>query len=217
MGTRHLIAAVIDGEYKIAQYGQWDGYPREQGLRVLDFLKTADLESFAEKLRACTWADAKYLKKVDKDKNWPENYPELSRDTGGKILSLVMDSPVPLKLVDNLSFVAESWHCEWAYVIDVDTGALEVYRGGNTEQVPEDSRFRNVTSKDQDDSFPCTLVASFDIAELPSRSDFLLTCDPEREHEYPDGSYDLADDEVSEPEIDAEAADNDSPRPIWAA
>lgn len=38
MGTRHLIAAVIDGEYKIAQYGQWDGDPEGQGLTVLDFL-----------------------------------------------------------------------------------------------------------------------------------------------------------------------------------
>ena len=27
MGTRHLIAVQLDGEYKIAQYGQWDGYP----------------------------------------------------------------------------------------------------------------------------------------------------------------------------------------------
>jgi len=27
MGTRHCIIAVCDGEHKIAQYGQWDGYP----------------------------------------------------------------------------------------------------------------------------------------------------------------------------------------------
>lgn len=27
MGTRHLTAVVIDGDYKVAQYGQWDGYP----------------------------------------------------------------------------------------------------------------------------------------------------------------------------------------------
>lgn len=38
MGTRHLIAAKVDGEYKLAQYGQWDGYPEGQGVAVLDFL-----------------------------------------------------------------------------------------------------------------------------------------------------------------------------------
>ena len=28
MGTRNLTAVYLDGEYKIAQYGQWDGLPR---------------------------------------------------------------------------------------------------------------------------------------------------------------------------------------------
>ena len=38
MGTRHLIAVQLDGEYKIAQYGQWDGYPDGKGIDVLHFL-----------------------------------------------------------------------------------------------------------------------------------------------------------------------------------
>lgn len=32
MGTRHLIAVQIDGAYKIAQYGQWDGNPACTGI-----------------------------------------------------------------------------------------------------------------------------------------------------------------------------------------
>ena len=39
MGTRHLIIVWYKGKYRIAQYGQWDGYPSGQGLRVLRFLK----------------------------------------------------------------------------------------------------------------------------------------------------------------------------------
>lgn len=31
MGTRNLTAVYLDGEYKIAQYGQWDGYPKDKG------------------------------------------------------------------------------------------------------------------------------------------------------------------------------------------
>ena len=27
MGTRNLTCVFKDGEYKVAQYGQWDGYP----------------------------------------------------------------------------------------------------------------------------------------------------------------------------------------------
>lgn len=32
MGTRNPTAVVLDGEYKLAQYGQWDGFPSGQGL-----------------------------------------------------------------------------------------------------------------------------------------------------------------------------------------
>lgn len=38
MGTRHLIEVVVDGQIKVAQYGQWDGYPSGQGVDVLKFL-----------------------------------------------------------------------------------------------------------------------------------------------------------------------------------
>lgn len=170
------------------------------------------MSEFADKLRTCSWADEKYLKKVNKDKNWTENYPELSRDAGAKILRMVMDSPKPLKLVDSLYFVAESWDCEWAYVVDLDLGTFEVYKGGNTEQVADDNRFKGVTSPDQDEHFPVTLVAAFDLAALPSRKDFLLTCDPERQYEYPEGFYDGADDEVEPPEVDEDESD----KPVWS-
>jgi hypothetical protein len=35
MGTRHLIAVQLGGEYRVAQYGQWDGYPDSAGIDVL--------------------------------------------------------------------------------------------------------------------------------------------------------------------------------------
>lgn len=40
MGTRNL-TIVIDkqGALKVAQYGQWDGYPSGQGAVVLEFAK----------------------------------------------------------------------------------------------------------------------------------------------------------------------------------
>ena len=47
MGTRNLTAVMIDGEYKVAQYGQWDGYPSGQGLTCLHFLReTMDEDKF---------------------------------------------------------------------------------------------------------------------------------------------------------------------------
>ena len=40
MGTRNLTMVINqEGEKKVAQYGQWDGYPSVVGLGVLNFLK----------------------------------------------------------------------------------------------------------------------------------------------------------------------------------
>ena len=35
MGTRHLIGVIKDGAYRVAQYGQWDGYPEGVGAELL--------------------------------------------------------------------------------------------------------------------------------------------------------------------------------------
>ena len=48
MGTRHLICAISDDEYRIAQYGQWDEYPEGQGAAILE----SDGGAAQEKFRA---------------------------------------------------------------------------------------------------------------------------------------------------------------------
>ena len=47
METRHLTLVYKNGAFKVAQYGQWDGYPSGQGLTALKFLRSADLSRFA--------------------------------------------------------------------------------------------------------------------------------------------------------------------------
>jgi hypothetical protein len=39
MGTRNLTMVINKGETKVAQYGQWDGYPSGQGAEILKFLR----------------------------------------------------------------------------------------------------------------------------------------------------------------------------------
>ena len=39
MGTRNLTIVFMDGKYRVAQYGQWDGYPEGQGLTCLRFVR----------------------------------------------------------------------------------------------------------------------------------------------------------------------------------
>lgn len=62
MGTRNLTAVYLDGQYKVAQYGQWDGYPEGQGITVLTFLRDKmDLELFKEAFLRGTAGSARPL------------------------------------------------------------------------------------------------------------------------------------------------------------
>jgi len=62
MGTRNLTMVISGGETKIAQYGQWDGYPRGQGKTCLEFLKANNLDKFKEKLKLLRWETPKMQK-----------------------------------------------------------------------------------------------------------------------------------------------------------
>ena len=99
MGTRGLTQVILDGEYKISQYGQWDHYPSGAGVEVLDFLRTMDADAFKDKLRA-----------LDTDS-----------DMGPGILTSVYDGSVTHVSVD----LDETW-CEYIYIIDFDTGNFSV-------------------------------------------------------------------------------------------
>ena len=70
MGTRNLSCAYMDGEFKVAQYGQWDGYPEGQGLTILEFLRSTDLNEFKNVLNEVKFVNDDQNKVISEDKNW---------------------------------------------------------------------------------------------------------------------------------------------------
>lgn len=111
MGTRNL-TMVIDkeGDLKVAQYGQWDGYPEGQGATILNFCKDknnldklqAELKNIAfiydnEYLKK--WYEEEYCSRCPKWSNQADSRTEemkfwwdylMSRDIGGKILERII-------------------------------------------------------------------------------------------------------------------------------
>ena len=171
MGTRNLIAVFMDGEYKVAQYCQWDGYPSGQGKDILEFLKTQNLEEFKEKLRLCKFLSDKdvvdFNEKFENKSYKLSDFPEFSRDTGSDILKLILDSQ-GLKLQNSISFSGDSLFCEYGYVVDFDKETFEFYKGYNKKE--ETGRFKEYL--DEKSSYtPITLVGSWNLKELPEVKD----------------------------------------------
>lgn len=195
MGTRNLTIVKHNGEYKVAQYGQWDGYPSGQGVTVLEFvhkLNTINARmEFARKVDSVQVASAEYLSEIDRRvengeiKDWRELYPELSRDTCAEILNMIMERPPGLKLQDDINFAADSLFCEWAYVIDLDEDVFEAYVGFNETPLDSNDRFYFLMDKRprdyQKEFYPIKLYpgARWSLNNLPTQDEFLSTFDQE--------------------------------------
>ena len=187
MGTRNLTAVYLDGEYKVAQYGQWDGYPRGRGMTVLNFLRSMDEEKFTSALRNSSFISGDELTALWKQYGADDNgsillddaarmdrdYPQFSRDTGADILYMVQNHPEGLKLQDSISFAADGMFCEWAWVVDLDKRTFEGYRGFGREPLTEQDRFYFLRDLEEDGYSGVRLVAEWSIDELPSDEDFL--------------------------------------------
>lgn len=203
MGTRHLIAVVCDGAYRIAQYGQWDGYPNGQGSDVLEFLRSVDVGEFRKRVRATRFTTdeerqakwnaylAAHHPKVDPQDQWVAldvsegfggQYPALSRDTGANILHLVLNGETELR--DSLEFAADSLFCEWAYVIDLDANTFEVFKGFNQKPLADGERFAFLNAKRDGDYHPVRRVAAWPLNALPANRDaFIAACGPDDDEE----------------------------------
>lgn len=207
MGTRHLTIMVVDGEHKVAQYGQWDGYPDGAGTTILAALKRAhaeDFEDFREKVRS-----TRFISAEDVERRWKEagadgsgmvsmevsdamksKYPQLQRDMGYAVVDHLIDSAPGQELTDNISFVADSLFCEYAYVVDLDANTFEVYRGFNQTPLDASERFASYFSaegqehRNPDDLYhPVRLWQSFDLNSLPEEEAFLAALQDEEEPE----------------------------------
>lgn len=201
MGTRNLTAVFSGGEYKIAQYGQWDGYPSGAGVNILDFLsKEGNIYKLVTALDNVRFLepegqDKEFIESYDKNApEWssdPDNRTEdqiywfntyASRNIGSDILRVVSSSNDEEILLNNrLSFAGDSLFCEYAYVIDLDKGVFEAYEGFNEEKVTEGRFVSGDESLDDSKYEPVKIVKSYNLNNLPTEEEFLSDLEPEDE------------------------------------
>ena len=167
MGTRHLVGVVKDGAYRVAQYGQWDGYVEGQGYTLLHILHNLNIDELKQKIEYCNWVTKEKLDEYylevgfdGDDKNWTneiadkfyKKYPHFSRDTGAYIIDCIMKATEenPIYLKNSSSFLEDDLFCEYAYIIDFDLNKFLCYIDGNKR-----------------------LFASYDLDNLPTKERLL--------------------------------------------
>lgn len=208
MGTRNLTIVVHNGIYKIAQYGQWDGYPDGQGLIVLQFCKKflnspQGIETFVNQIKTKTytpteeeinnfWKDlgvdieaCKGYVTFDVSEKFNKKYPSLSRNTAAEVLEMIITAEEKIPLTNSIEFALDSLFCEWAYVIDLDSMELEVYKGFNKNSLNEADRFfkmeiesrENMSAEKimKNEYSAIKIVTKFSLYFLPTEEEFINT------------------------------------------
>jgi hypothetical protein len=148
MGTRNL-TKVIDSEgiTRVAQYGQWDGYPEYTGTRILEFIKEHKMidkiEKSLSKARFITDEEAEnYSKPFTSNDGWMNMeqgdsfsamYPSLTRDTGCDIIKVLVYSNGDVPIVDNSDFENDDLMCEGVYTLNYQTQTYTTKWGGFEE------------------------------------------------------------------------------------
>lgn len=195
MGTRHLIAVIVDGQPKMAQYGQWDGYPSGQGQNIVDFLRSADLDLFTAHMRAAhieteDERNARYTEAGHDGGQWVrsdvserirERWPHLTRDSGAETLPYILATAEPVLQGSEWEFGNDSLFCEWAYVVDLDERVFEVYKGFQ-HAAHNEGRWASGTPKpcaSGDNYYPVRMVAKWAIGDIPD--DWRAQADPDED------------------------------------
>lgn len=149
MGTRGLVGFTVDGQVKMT-YNHFDSYPTGLGVDVVTFTRNAldGRDALANRVRSLRCIDGK-TPPTDVDKANLRRFTDLNvatqslddwycllRGTQGDLAGIL---DAGYMLVDNdpvtglPAFGFDSLFCEWAYNIDLDANAVEVYRGFRKE------------------------------------------------------------------------------------
>jgi hypothetical protein len=130
MGTRNLTKVIDkDGVIRVAQYGQWDGYPSYSGIRMLSFISESGmLDKIEKSLSKCRFGskeevDATYAvynesELKDDFGGFSILFPSLSRDTGVDILKTIVYSNSDILLWNDEEFENDDLFCEGVYTLD---------------------------------------------------------------------------------------------------
>jgi hypothetical protein len=142
LGTRGAYGFHVDGQDK-ATYNHGDSYPSGLGVTLLNFLRTADIAALKEVAKSVRLVDDKVKptpQEIEKYKVWAntgvssgklDEWYVLLRESMGEPDAWLAGCDVMLD--GGATFMQDSLYCEWAYLINLDDGVFEVYKGFNKD------------------------------------------------------------------------------------
>jgi hypothetical protein len=192
MGTRGAVGFISNGIEKIT-YNYFDSYPEGLGNNVLNFLHTIiNFEELKIKVNNIILVDGKGEPTIKQIKHCiaaktadmevrEQSYKDwycLLRHTQGN-LEKYFEVGI---MLDSKDFLFDSLFCEWAYIINLDTYKLEIYKGFNEDQNGKGRYASQHRERDGNQYYGVKLIYEVDLFNLPK--EFEVHCNDEVDKSY---------------------------------
>lgn len=195
MSTRGAVYITKGKDILAGTYNHYDSYPDGLGLDILRILTKENIANIRNNIsKVVMHTRDEILEKCFNVAGGKEEYSKLSVDMrnniyravcegmgiqeydGENLVQMIADGEAK-EILGDKTFVADSVFCEYAYVIDLETNRFEVYYGFNKHPLKENARFKyleDIQSKENKTRryYPCRIVVSFDLNNLPDKKEF---------------------------------------------
>ena len=155
-------------------YNHSDSYPSGLGAQIAEFFADADLVKLGYVFDSIQLVKEDDIVTEDIAETIPAEFSDFDVNGGQKTFYCYLrnaqgDLSVYLKglkyMIDYHDFIKESLFCEWGYIVNLDTGKLEVWQGYQ-KSYTEGNRYG--ITPDEDGYYPCKMVAEFTQEEIRS-------------------------------------------------
>ena len=194
MGTRGVCGFRINGE-DLLNYQQFDSYPTGVGAKIMENIREFSNEQLAaaairiqviddkipptdEQIEECkSWADTSVSSGTLKD------WYCLLRKCQGTLQPFVEGMKY---LANSKDFLYDSVFCEWGYIVNLDTGNLEIYRGFNKKKRNDAGRYADKTMDENEQYWGCTLFKEIALDKIRKLKDVGAFCKKLEKEAYSD-------------------------------
>ena len=158
MSTEGAVGFVQSNNMTII-YNGYDSYPESLGNSILDFIRRWGIDRVEDMV-----SNFVYVNDGSEGTGFYDfdSYFQDERGRASRVVHVHKELPIQ----NDINFVYNSLFCEWLYLVDLDEGNLEVYRGFNKDK--PNGRFHDVPPS-ENGYRAVTLVMTIPLNNLPPK------------------------------------------------
>lgn len=175
MSTRGTIGFRMQKKDKVT-YNHSDSYPSWLGINILSFIKDTpepELKDIASRIELVDEDSTPSPEQIEAYSKYSDT--SVSTRTKTDWYCLLRDTQGDLNhyrsgvrhMIDYHEFLKDSLSCEWAYIINIDSRELEIYRGYNKQKnLKNGGRYAKYTVDEDKRYYGVTILATLSLSDI---------------------------------------------------